>query len=227
VAELAALTGLPLRRATNAFAGNAARDSLVAMAGALRGIAIAKTKLANDLRWMGSGPTSGLAEVRLPALQAGSSIMPGKVNPVIPEAVLQVCARVVGNDATVAWAGASGSFELTPAMPVMADAVLESTTLLARVVTLLDERCLRGLDVDRDAMAERAARSPALATALNGLVGYEHAAGIVRDANAEGVTLAVMVGRLVERGELPQQALSAIDPLRLAWPHGRPDQTEA
>ena len=135
IALLAEDTGLPITEARNHFEAQSARDGLVEASGALRTIAVSLTKICNDLRWMGSGPNTGLGEIALPDLQPGSSIMPGKVNPVVPEAVLMVCARVVGNDATVAWAGASGAFELNVQIPVMALGLLESMNLLANAAT--------------------------------------------------------------------------------------------
>ena len=145
VGTLGERTGLPVTEARDHFEAQGARDALVETSGALRTLAVSLTKICNDLRWMGSGPTAGLAEIRLPDLQPGSSIMPGKVNPVVPEAVLQVCARVVGNDATIAWAGASGSFELNVMMPVMAHALLESVDTLAAASRLLADRCVADL----------------------------------------------------------------------------------
>src|SRR5690606_30302647 len=133
-------TELPITEAKDHFEAQANRDGLVEASGALRTIAVSLTKINNDLRWMGSGPNTGLGELRIPDLQPGSSIMPGKVNPVVPEAVLMVCARVIGNDATVAWAGASGLFELNVAIPVMGTAVLESIELLANSSRILADK---------------------------------------------------------------------------------------
>jgi fumarate hydratase class II len=218
VAELAAISGVPLTPARDAFEAQSVRDALVETSGALRTLAVSLTKICNDLRWMGSGPATGLAEIALPELQAGSSIMPGKVNPVVPEAVLQVCARVIGHDATVAWAGASGAFEITVAMPVMADALLDSITLLARSVGVLDRSCVGGLTADAERMRSFAEASPALATALNGSLGYERGTALVKQAAAEGVSVASLVRRLVAEGALPASALDALDPLPLAHP---------
>jgi fumarate hydratase class II len=219
VRELAGVTGLPLTAARDAFEAQSVRDGLVETSAALRGLAVSLTKICNDLRWMGSGPQTGLAEIRLPELQAGSSIMPGKVNPVIPEAVLQVCSAVIGFDATVAWAGASGSFELTVQMPVMADALLQAASLLGRATDVLAERCVEGITANTDHLAEQAAASPAVVTALNAQIGYERGARIVKQANAESIPIHVLVQRLVEAGELPHDALAAMDPVRLARPH--------
>ena len=149
----------------------------------LRTVAVGLTKICNDLRWMSSGPTTGLAEIHLPDLQPGSSIMPGKVNPVLPEATLMVCARVVGNDATIAWAGASGSFELNVMMPVMAHALLESIHVLSTSTVLLADRCVDGITADADRMRRYAESSPSVVTPLNAHIGYE-AGGQDRQAGA-------------------------------------------
>ena len=150
-------TGLPVTEARDHFEAQSSRDGLVELSGALRTIAVSLTKICNDLRWMGSGPNTGLGEIFIPDLQPGSSIMPGKVNPVVPEAVLMVCARVVGNDATVAWAGASGSFELNVQIPVIAQGVLESIRLLANASRVLADRTIAGItaNVDRCRVATR------------------------------------------------------------------------
>ena len=148
IEELADVTGLPFTEARNHFEAQGGRDALVELSGQLRVIAISLTKLCNDLRWMASGPRTGLAEINLPDLQPGSSIMPGKVNPVIPEATLMVCAQVIGNDATVAHAGASGSFELNVMMPVMARNLLESVRLMANATRVLADSCVDGLQPD-------------------------------------------------------------------------------
>jgi fumarate hydratase class II len=145
IALLAAETGLPITEARNHFEAQGARDALVEASGALRVLAVSLTKINNDLRWMASGPNAGIAELHIPDLQPGSSIMPGKVNPVIPEAVMMVCARVIGNDATVAWAGASGNFELNVAIPVMGNALLESIRLLSNSMRLLADKTVEGL----------------------------------------------------------------------------------
>jgi fumarate hydratase class II len=164
--------GLPLSEARDHFEAQGARDGLVELSGQLRTIAVSLTKVCNDLRWMGSGPRTGLAEIRLPDLQPGSSIMPGKVNPVVPEATLMVCAQVVGNDAAVAWAGASGAFELNVMMPVMARNVLESVRLLANASRLLADRCVDGIEADEERCREYAESSPSVVTPLNRYIGY-------------------------------------------------------
>jgi fumarate hydratase class II len=208
---LAERTGLPVTEARDHFEAQGARDALVEASGALRVVAVSLTKICNDLRWMGSGPTTGLAEVRLPDLQPGSSIMPGKVNPVVPEAVLQVCSQVVGNDAAVAWAGASGAFELNVQVPVMARNLLESMSLLANASRLLADRCVAGLEPDAERMRRYAGSSPSVVTPLNRLIGYEAAAKIAKHAVAHGVTVreaTIALGH-VERGELTEEQLDA------------------
>ncbi len=208
---LAERTGLPVTEARDHFEAQGARDALVETSGAVRTVAVSLTKICNDLRWMGSGPTAGLAEVRLPDLQPGSSIMPGKVNPVVPEAVLQVCSQVVGNDAAVAWAGASGAFELNVQVPVMARNLLESVSLLANASRLLADRCVAGLEPDAERMRRYAGSSPSVVTPLNRLIGYEAAAKIAKHAVAEGVTVreaTIALGH-VERGDLTQEQLDA------------------
>jgi fumarate hydratase class II len=189
VALLASRTGLPLREARDHFEAQGARDGLVELSGALRTIAVSLTKICNDLRWMSSGPTAGLGEVRLPDLQPGSSIMPGKVNPVVPEAVLQVCAQVVGHDAAVAWAGASGNFELNVMMPVMARAVIEQTRLLAAAARLLADRTVAGLEPVRERARLMAESSPAIVTPLARVIGYEDAARVAKHALAHRMTI--------------------------------------
>ena len=166
IARLRADTGLPLVQAPNLFEALAARDGLVELSAALRGAAVSLTKIANDLRWLASGPRCGLGELRLPELQPGSSIMPGKVNPVMSEMLLMVCAQVVGNDATVAWAGAAGNFELNAMIPVIAVNVLSSIELLARAARLFADRCVAGLNADAERCAALVEQSLALATAL-------------------------------------------------------------
>ena len=190
VDELRTLTGLDdLRLAVDPFEAQAARDGLVELSGALRTIAVSLTKIANDIRLMGSGPMTGLGEIHLPDLQPGSSIMPGKVNPVLCETVAQVAAQVVGNDAAVAWAGATGAFELNTAIPVMARNVLESVRILANSSTLFAERCIDGIEPDVDRMRRFAESSPSLVTPLNSAIGYEEAARVAKHALAEGITI--------------------------------------
>jgi fumarate hydratase class II len=213
--------GLPLVEARNHFEAQGARDGLVELSGALRTIAVSLTKVCNDLRWMGSGPNTGLAEIALPDLQPGSSIMPGKVNPVIPEAVLMVCSRVVGNDATVAWAGASGAFELNVQIPVMGQALLESIRLLANASRLLADRCVAGITANVERARAYAESSPSIVTPLNRVIGYEAAAKVAKHAVARGITVRQAVVELgyVERGEITEAQLdAALDVLAMTRP---------
>jgi fumarate hydratase class II len=189
VAELARSTGLPVTEARDHFEAQGARDALVELSGALRVVAVSLTKICNDLRWMSSGPNAGLGEIHLPDLQPGSSIMPGKVNPVICEAVLQVAAQVVGHDATIAWAGASGNFELNVMVPVIARSLLEQTRLIANGSRLLADRVVAGIEPDVDRARALAESSPSIVTPLNRVVGYETAAKIAKHAVAHRVTI--------------------------------------
>ncbi len=212
IEALGELTGQPFTEARDHFEAQGGRDSLVELSGVLRTVAVGLTKVCNDLRWLASGPTTGLAEIRLPDLQPGSSIMPGKVNPVLPEATLMVCAQVVGNDATVAWAGAAGSFELNVMMPVLARNVLESVRLLATSTRLLAERCVDGIEADADRMRTYAQSSPSIVTPLNRVVGYEEAAKIAKQALADGATIrdTVVAMGYVERGEISEEQLDEV-----------------
>jgi fumarate hydratase, class II len=205
IEELARITGLPLTEARNHFEAQGARDALVETSGQLRTIAVGLTKIANDLRWMGSGPRTGLAEIALPDLQPGSSIMPGKVNPVIPEAVCMVCAQVIGNDAAVTFGGASGNFELNVALPMLARNLLESIRLLANVSRLLADRCIDGITANVERAREYAESSPSIVTPLNKYLGYEEAAKIAKQALAERKTIRQVV---VERGHLENGKLT-------------------
>ncbi|MQY28512.1 class II fumarate hydratase [Nocardia aurantia] len=197
-AELRRVTGLDqLSEARNHFEAQAARDGLVELSGALRTVAISLTKIANDIRWMGSGPLTGLAELHLPDLQPGSSIMPGKVNPVLPEAVTQVAAQVIGNDAAIAWGGGNGAFELNVYIPMMARNVLESIRLLANVSRLFADRCITGLTADVDHLRHLAESSPSIVTPLNSAIGYEEAAAVAKEALKEHKTIRQTV---IDRG---------------------------
>ncbi|WP_054816259.1 class II fumarate hydratase [Nocardia arizonensis] len=198
VAELRRATDIDaLTEAQDHFEAQAARDGLVEASGALRTIAVSLTKIANDIRWMGSGPLTGLGELRLPDLQPGSSIMPGKVNPVLPEAVTQVAAQVIGNDATVAFSGASGAFELNVYIPVMARNLLESIRLLANVSRLFADRCVRGLAANEEHLRVLAESSPSIVTPLNSAIGYEEAAAVAKEALKERKTIRQTV---IDRG---------------------------
>ncbi len=186
---LASQTNLPVTEARNHFEAQGARDALVEASGALRVLGVSLTKICNDLRWMGSGPNAGLGEISIPDLQPGSSIMPGKVNPVIPEAVMMVVARVIGNDAAVAWAGASGNFELNVAIPVMGNSLLESIRLLTNSLTLLADKTITGLEANIDRARALAESSPSIVTPLNKYIGYEAAAKIAKHAVAKSITI--------------------------------------
>ena len=218
---LASNTGLPITEAKDHFEAQGARDGLVDASGALRTIAVSLTKVANDIRWMGSGPNTGLGELAIPDLQPGSSIMPGKVNPVIPEALLMVCARVVGNDQTVAWAGASGNFELNVAIPVMASSLLESIRLLANASRVFADKTVSGLEVNTERARSLAESSPSIVTPLNRYIGYEAAAKVAKHAVAEKITIreAVIALGFIERGELSEEQLdSALNVLKMTSP---------
>ncbi|SNS90527.1 class II fumarate hydratase [Rhodococcoides kyotonense] len=198
VAVLVKSTGLDaLSAAKDSFEAQAARDGLVEASGALRTIAVSLTKIANDIRWMGSGPLTGLGEITLPDLQPGSSIMPGKVNPVLPEAVTQVAAQVIGNDAATAFGGASGAFELNVYIPVMARNVLESFKLLANVSVLFADKCVVGLEANVERLKTLAESSPSIVTPLNSAIGYEEAAAVAKQALKEKKTIRQTV---VDRG---------------------------
>ncbi|MGO1509820.1 MAG: class II fumarate hydratase [Actinomycetaceae bacterium] len=212
IALIAEHTGLPLTEAPNHFEAQAALDSAVETSGALRTVAVSLTKIANDIRWGGSGPRTGLGELRLPDLQPGSSIMPGKVNPVLPEATIQVAAQVIGNDAAIAFAGAQGNFDLLVMLPVMAQNLLESMTILGNVSRVLAERCIDGLEADEERCLRLAQSSPSIVTPLNRVIGYEAAAKIAKHSVASGLTIreAVVDLGFVERGEISEQQLDEL-----------------
>jgi fumarate hydratase class II len=221
VRRLAEDLDLPLTEARDHFEAQGARDGLVELSGQLRTVAVSLTKVCNDIRWMGSGPRTGLAEIHLPDLQPGSSIMPGKVNPVVPEATLMVCAQVIGNDAAVAFAGASGSFELNVMMPVMARNVLESVRLLANASRLLADRCIDGITPDVERCRELAESSPSVVTPLNRYLGYEAAAKVAKQSLAERKTIrqVVLEQGYVENGTLTEAQLdAALDVLGMTHP---------
>ncbi|MDO4792432.1 MAG: class II fumarate hydratase [Buchananella hordeovulneris] len=204
-------TGLPLREADNHFEAQAAQDSLVEFSGAMRTVAVSLVKIANDLRWMGSGPRTGLGEVNLPDLQPGSSIMPGKVNPVLPEATVMVAAQVIGNDAAIAFAGAQGNFDLLVMLPVMAQNLLQSATILGNVSRVLAERCVDGITANEERCLRLAESSPSIVTPLNRLIGYEAAAKIAKHSVKADLTVreAVIDLGFVERGEVTLEQLDA------------------
>ena len=207
VERLAVRTGLQLSVAANRLSLVAAHDDLVTCSAALRTLAISLVKIANDLRWMASGPETGLAEISLPTLQAGSSIMPGKINPVMPEVVVQVAAQVIGNDACIAFCGAQGAFELNATIPVVTHNLLQSIDLLSNVVLLFTHRCVAGIVVDSERCREFAGSSPAIATALVPMIGYDLVAEIVREASQTGRTITAVA---LERTEIEPAELRAI-----------------
>ncbi|MEP6464131.1 MAG: class II fumarate hydratase [Frankiaceae bacterium] len=218
ISELRASTGLPLSEARNHFEAQGARDALVEASGVLRVIAVSLNKIANDLRWLSSGPRAGLGEIHLPDLQPGSSIMPGKVNPVIPEAVCQVVAQVIGNDAAVAFGGAAGNLELNVMLPVLARNLLESVRLLANISRLFADRCIDGITADVERCRFFAESSPSIVTPLNSYVGYEAAAKIAKKSLAERKTIRDVVIELgyVENGTLTEAQLDkALDVLAM------------
>lgn len=221
IAELARRTDLPFTEARNHFEAQGARDGLVETSGQLRTIAVSLTKIVNDIRWMGSGPRAGLAEIHLPDLQPGSSIMPGKVNPVLPEATAMVCAQVIGNDACVAFAGSQGNFELNVMFPVIARNLLESIRLLANVSRVLADRCVSGITADVARCLAYAESSPSIVTPLNKYIGYEEAAAIAKQALKEGKTIkqVVLERGHVESGKLTAEQLdAALDVLSMTHP---------
>ncbi len=189
IAGVAEATGHPFVPAPNKFEALAAKDAAVETSGALKTIAVSLTKIANDVRWLASGPRCGIGEIEIPSLQPGSSIMPGKVNPVIPESVLMVCAQVVGNDATIALGGLSGNFELNVMMPVIAYDLLQSIEVLANVSRLFAERCIDGLEARRERCAELVEKSLALVTSLAPKIGYDRAAEIAKESWKTGRTV--------------------------------------
>jgi fumarate hydratase, class II len=221
VIELLATRELPLTEAADHFEAAGGRDALVAASGVLRTIAVSLYKICNDLRLMGSGPRTGLAEIAIPDLQPGSSIMPGKVNPVIPEVVCQICAQVIGNDAAIAFAGAAGTFELNVMIPVIARNLLSSIGLLATGTVSLADRCVVGIEADPARLRRLAESSPAIVTALNRYIGYEAAAAVAHEALATGRTISeVVIGSgFVARGAItPDQLERALDVLAMARP---------
>jgi fumarate hydratase, class II len=214
IEELGRRTALPFREAANHFEAQASKDAVCFLSAALRNYAVALTKIANDIRWLGSGPRCGIGELAVPATQPGSSIMPGKVNPVIAESVVMACAQVIGHDAAIAWCCAAGSFELNVMMPVMAYDLLESIELLAAVTRSFDQKCIRGLEADRARAESFVEQSLAMCTALVPEIGYEKAAAIAKEAYASGRTVR-QIAR--EKSGLTEERLrELLDPRRQA-----------
>jgi fumarate hydratase class II len=211
IEQLARDLELPLVEAGDHFAVQGARDALVAMSGSLRALAVALVKIGNDIRWMASGPRTGLAEISLPDLQPGSSIMPGKVNPVMVEALTQVAAQVMGNDTVVAFAGSQGNFELNVYMPVIARNLLEAIRLLGNVTRLFADRCVAGIEADVERCRAYAESSPSLGTSLNPYIGYETGAALVKESIATGISVRVLA---LEKGLVTEEELDvALDVL--------------
>jgi len=222
ISLLANETKLPITEARNHFEAQGARDALVEASGALRTLAVSVTKICNDLRWMGSGPNAGIGELAIPDLQPGSSIMPGKVNPVIPEAVMMVIARVIGNDAAVAWSGATGNFELNVAIPVMGNSLLESIRLLSNSLRLLADKTINGLEANVERARALAESSPSIVTPLNKYIGYEAAAKIAKHAVKKGLTIreaTIELGYVDNEKLTLEQLDKALDVLSMTKPN--------
>jgi len=220
VARLAKATGIAFREADDHFEAQGAKDAAVSTAGALNTVATSLMKIADDIRWLGSGPTSGIAEIRLPAIQPGSSIMPGKVNPVMSEATMMVCARVMGNHTTVTVAGSRGNFELNVMMPVLAHALLESITLLASVSRAFADNCVIGIEANEERARDLLELNPSIATALNPYIGYDKAADVAKESAKRGVSVRQVV---LERKLLPADKVDeALDVHGMTEP-GLPD----
>lgn len=212
-------TGIAFREARNHFEAQASKDSLVQASGQLKTVAVSLFKIANDIRWLGSGPRCGIGEIRLPETQPGSSIMPGKVNPVMSEAVMQVCCKVMGNDATVTWAAANlSNFELNVGMPVIAVSMLESIRLLANVADVFRQRCIEGITANKDRCLELVEYSMAMVTSLAPLIGYDRAAEIAKESAQSGRTVREIC---LEWKVLPEDELEkALDPVEMTKPGG-------
>jgi fumarate hydratase class II len=210
------MTGLSFREAENHFEAQGSKDAVVEASGALRTLSVSLTKIANDIRWMGSGPRCGIGEILIPPVQPGSSIMPGKVNPVLPEALCQVAAQVIGNDLTIAIGGMFGNFELNVMMPVMAYNLLQSIHLLSRALTVFTEKCVKSLKADEARCREMIEKSLAMVTALSPRIGHDAAAEIAREAYVLGRTVREIA---TEKKILPQGELEKIlDPWRMTKP---------
>ena len=211
-------TGLDFREATNHFEAQGAKDAVVEASGHLKTIAVSLFKIANDIRWLASGPRCGIGEIQLPATQPGSSIMPGKVNPVISESTMMVCSQVIGNDACITWAGANGNFELNVMMPVMAHNILESIRLLGNVCEILREKAVRGIVANEERCRELVELSMAMVTSLAPKIGYDRAADIAKESAKTGRTVRELCR---EKKVLPEAELTAaLDPVSMTEPGG-------
>ena len=204
IARISEATGLTFQEAGDHFEAQAAKDAAVSTAGALNTVATSLMKIADDIRWLGSGPTSGIHEIKVPEIQPGSSIMPGKVNPVMSEAMMMVCARVMGNHTTITVAGSRGNFELNVMMPVLAQALLESITLLANITTAFADKCVAGIEVNAERARELLEKNPSIATALNPYVGYDAAAVVAKEAAKRGISVRDVVA---EQELLPEDQI--------------------
>jgi len=211
-------TGIAFYEARNHFEAQGAKDSVVEVSGELKTIAVSLFKVANDIRWLASGPRCGIGEIQLPPIQPGSSIMPGKVNPVLCESAMMVCAQVIGNDATITWAGANGNFELNVMMPVMAHNLLESIRLLANVVDVFCDKCVRGIVAREERCRELIELSMAMVTSLAPKIGYDRAAEIAKESAKTGRTIREIAR---EKKILPDHELEeALDPIKMTEPRG-------
>lgn len=213
VQQLVELTGYPFESKPNKFEGLACQDGAVELSGQLKALAVSLMKISNDLRWMNSGPLAGLGEISLPSLQPGSSIMPGKVNPVIPEAMSMVCAQVIGNDATITIAGQSGNFQLNVMLPVIAHNLLQSIELLSSASRVLADKAIEGFKVNEAALQDALSRNPILVTALNRIVGYEKGAAIAKAAYASGKPVLEVAKEMTDLDEAQLKRL--LDPAQL------------
>ncbi len=220
IARIASSTGVDFREAPDHFEAQGAKDAAVSVSGALNTVATSFMKIADDIRWLGSGPTSGLHEIRLPAIQPGSSIMPGKVNPVMSEAMMMVCARVMGNHTTITVAGSRGNFELNVMMPVIAQALLESITLLANIARAFTDRCVVGIEANEERARELLEKNPSIATALNPYIGYDEASVVAKESAKRGVSVRDIVR---ERGLLPDDQIDDALDVRAMTEPGLPE----
>ena len=215
-ARISEATGVKFREARNHFEAQASKDAVVQTSGTLKTVSVSLMKIANDMRWLGSGPRCGFGEILLPAIQPGSSIMPGKVNPVVGESVTQVAAQVIGNDAAITIGGQSGNFELNVMMPMMADNLLQSIRLLSRVCNVFVDKCISGIEADEERCGETIEQSLAMCTSLAPIIGYDNAAAIAKEAYASGSTVREVAR---EKGVLSDKELDRVlDPLSMTKP---------
>ncbi len=218
IKEINKITGLKIREAENHFEAQGAKDAIVEASGTLKTVAVSLIKIANDIRWLGSGPRCGIGELSLPAVQPGSSIMPGKVNPVMAESLVQVCAQVIGNDAAVSLGGAFGNFELNVMMPMMTHNILLSIELLSNVIELFNERCIAGLKANKERCEELVEKSLAMVTSLAPVIGYDNAAKLAKESHLTGKTVRELC---IEKKVLPEKELAKIlDPWSMTDPGG-------